>query len=87
MSAKILTAIRLCGEIDNDGEGYGSEDDREDYNEFNEENARGVDDLSEEEPLEKTNWSARDENEDPEGFADLSEEEKGIEGTDTLYQF
>lgn len=46
MSKKILLAIRLCGEIDDDGGGYGSEYGEEEEAEG--EDARGVELLSDE---------------------------------------
>ena len=59
MSEKIITAIRLCGEIDNDGGGggyYGSEDDEGERN--NEEVQDGREVLSEENvPFERMNWN------------------------------
>ena len=95
MSEKILTAIRLCGEIDNDG-GYGSEyGDENGESEIDEnEDARGVENRSEEAVLNKTNWSNRDDDEPLPTFdEDLSEDEEekkkgqGIDGLDANYQF
>lgn len=92
MSDKILTAIRLCGEIDNDG--YGSEyGDEQGESESNvNEDARGVENRSEEARLEQTNWSNRDENEPlPKFDVNLSEDEEekkkgeGIDGLDANY--
>ena len=57
MSDKIITAIRLCGEIDNDGGGggYGSEDDEGERND--EEDQEGREDLSAADvPFERMNF-------------------------------
>ena len=90
MSEKLLTAIRLCGEIDNDG-GYGSEYGDEDDNsevDYNED-ARGVENRSEEATINDTNWDRRGEDEPLPVFdVDLSEDEgQGIDGLDATYQF
>ena len=63
MSEKLLTAIRLCGEIDNDGYGseYGDENGNSEIDEN--EDARGEDNRSEEAAVINTNWESRGEDE------------------------
>ena len=57
MSAKLLIALRLCGEIDADGGGYGDEEEDEDEN--NDED--GADEIrSDDESIRRVNWSLRE---------------------------
>ena len=89
MSEKLLTAIRLCGEIDNDGYGseYGDENGNSEIDEN--EDARGEDNRSEEAAVINTNWESRGEDEQQYLYqVDLSEDEgQGIDGLDATYEF
>ena len=99
MSSKLLTAIRLCGEIDNDGSGYGSEDESEHGGDGEE---RGVEAYSDDRQIEVQNWALNDEEEGNQGEYDSEsdddeeaersgeeqkEREGGLEGLDAGYAF